>query len=252
MTNGERLATLRENKNLTQSDLAEMLSVTEKTVLSWETNLSFPNSSNLVKLAKLLDTNTNYLSGADSEQFEENGEIDFALSGQESEKNSISENENLKLNKAEQGINFNEKIVIAEKSATWIYCGFVTLMCIFFLVVLFMGNLNDGKNIFGILMILIALIFCLYSFFYSFDTPHTAITYKDNCFTYYDRKGNIEGVFMPSEIANIYVFFARWEGPLGGAISISLVNGIEISYHCIKKPHSVKATLEALKLGAGL
>ena len=36
MTLGERIAQLRKNKNMTQEDLAEELSVSRQTISSWE------------------------------------------------------------------------------------------------------------------------------------------------------------------------------------------------------------------------
>lgn len=50
---GERIAALRKEKGMTQSDLAEKMGVTDKAVSKWERNLSCPDISLLPRLAEL-------------------------------------------------------------------------------------------------------------------------------------------------------------------------------------------------------
>lgn len=48
------ISSLRKEKNMTQSDLAEKMSVTDKAVSKWERNLSRPDVGSISKLAKVL------------------------------------------------------------------------------------------------------------------------------------------------------------------------------------------------------
>lgn len=58
---GERLAKARQEKGLTQRELAEEIGVTPETIVLWETGKQHPNKSELVQLAFLLDVSTDYL-----------------------------------------------------------------------------------------------------------------------------------------------------------------------------------------------
>lgn len=61
MSIGERIRTLRQEKSLSQGQLAQQLSVTRQAVSKWEQDLSSPDTLNLVKLADALDTEVEYL-----------------------------------------------------------------------------------------------------------------------------------------------------------------------------------------------
>lgn len=61
MSIGERIRTLRQEKNLSQGQLAQQLSVTRQAVSKWEQDLSSPDTLNLVKLADALDAEVEYL-----------------------------------------------------------------------------------------------------------------------------------------------------------------------------------------------
>lgn len=58
---GKFIAQCRKEKNLTQSQLAEKLNITNKTVSKWETGRGMPDSSMLLELSKVLDINVNEL-----------------------------------------------------------------------------------------------------------------------------------------------------------------------------------------------
>ncbi|MGN1371327.1 MAG: helix-turn-helix domain-containing protein [Candidatus Coprovivens sp.] len=58
MTNksmGDMISTLRKEKGMTQSELAEKMKVTDKAVSKWERNLSCPDINSIPKLAQILD-----------------------------------------------------------------------------------------------------------------------------------------------------------------------------------------------------
>lgn len=51
----EQLRTLRQEKGLSQTELAEMMDVTRQAISRWETGVVVPATENLVRLSKLYD-----------------------------------------------------------------------------------------------------------------------------------------------------------------------------------------------------
>lgn len=64
---GKRLRELRLEKCYTQHDLAQLFNVSKMTISSWENNKQEPCIEDIKKLAKTLDTTTDYLLGFDLE-----------------------------------------------------------------------------------------------------------------------------------------------------------------------------------------
>ena len=60
-TMAERIGYLREKAGLTQIDLAKKLGVTRNAVSYWEMSMSNPSLSNIVAMAKLFNTTTDYI-----------------------------------------------------------------------------------------------------------------------------------------------------------------------------------------------
>lgn len=63
---GEKISSLRKEKGMTQSDLAEKMNVTDKAVSKWERNLSCPDVNSIQKLAEVLGTTVEELLNAQS------------------------------------------------------------------------------------------------------------------------------------------------------------------------------------------
>ena len=63
MTLGEKIASARKEKGMTQEMLAEQLGVTRQAVARLETGLSVPDAGMLVRIAGALDTTVNDLLG---------------------------------------------------------------------------------------------------------------------------------------------------------------------------------------------
>ena len=63
LTLQEKIKKLRKNKNLTQSELANMAGVTKTAVYNWERGSYSPDGDNLIKLAEALGTTASYLLG---------------------------------------------------------------------------------------------------------------------------------------------------------------------------------------------
>ena len=59
----QRILVLREKKNYTQSFVAEQIEVSRTTYTKWETGMSEPSATQLIKLAKLFGVSTDYLCG---------------------------------------------------------------------------------------------------------------------------------------------------------------------------------------------
>ena len=61
MNYGERISKLREEKNITQKELASKLYVTDKTISSWESNRTEPSLEMIIRLSEVLECSATYL-----------------------------------------------------------------------------------------------------------------------------------------------------------------------------------------------
>ena len=61
MSIGERILELRKQKNISQVQLAKALGISRQAVSKWENDLAAPDMMNLIHLADLLVTDTEYL-----------------------------------------------------------------------------------------------------------------------------------------------------------------------------------------------
>ena len=58
---GERISKLRQDKNITQRQLASKLFVTDKTISSWESNRTEPSLEMIIRLSEVLECSASYL-----------------------------------------------------------------------------------------------------------------------------------------------------------------------------------------------
>ena len=70
MSIGERIKIYRKEKELTQSQLAELIGVSTQAVSKWETGVGMPDILQIVPLARILDISTDKLLGHTDEDFE--------------------------------------------------------------------------------------------------------------------------------------------------------------------------------------
>ncbi len=63
MTIGENIRKIRRNRGITQGDLAELLHITPQAVSRWETNLTTPDVTSLIGLARIFDCTTDDILG---------------------------------------------------------------------------------------------------------------------------------------------------------------------------------------------
>lgn len=61
MNIGQRITTLRKEKNISQTELAGLLNVSRQAVSKWEQGLSSPDTTKLIQLAEVLGTEVEYL-----------------------------------------------------------------------------------------------------------------------------------------------------------------------------------------------
>lgn len=59
----DRIKSLRENQNMTQSTLAKHLGITRSSVNAWEMGISVPSTQYVVELAHIFKVSTDYLLG---------------------------------------------------------------------------------------------------------------------------------------------------------------------------------------------
>jgi len=59
----ERIKNLRENKSLTQTELAKLLGITRSSVNAWEMGISVPSTQYIVELSGIFKVSTDYLLG---------------------------------------------------------------------------------------------------------------------------------------------------------------------------------------------
>lgn len=58
---GERILTLRQERSISQAELAKRLDVSRQAVSKWEKGLSSPDTVKLIQLAELFDVEVEYL-----------------------------------------------------------------------------------------------------------------------------------------------------------------------------------------------
>jgi transcriptional regulator with XRE-family HTH domain len=58
---GNKIADARKAKNMTQEQLAELMSVTRQSISRWESDQSYPDMDKIVFLAKILGVSCDYL-----------------------------------------------------------------------------------------------------------------------------------------------------------------------------------------------
>lgn len=59
----ERIRALREQANMTQSELSKKLGITRSSVNAWEMGISVPSTQYLLRLAEIFSVSTDYLLG---------------------------------------------------------------------------------------------------------------------------------------------------------------------------------------------
>ena len=62
-----RLKQLRTEKNLSQTELAKVLNVSQRSISSWETGFRQPDFETLERIAKFFEVTTDYILGLEDE-----------------------------------------------------------------------------------------------------------------------------------------------------------------------------------------
>ena len=71
MSIGERITQLRNQKNMSQGQLAQTIGVSRQAISKWENDLSSPDTIHLIKLSDILDTEVEYLATGRKPVYEE-------------------------------------------------------------------------------------------------------------------------------------------------------------------------------------
>ena len=61
MTLGDKLSKLRKENNYTQEQLADILGVSRQAISKWESNVTYPETSKLIRMSELFDCSLDYL-----------------------------------------------------------------------------------------------------------------------------------------------------------------------------------------------
>lgn len=62
----DKIKQLRQQNNLTQTDLAKKLSITRSSVNAWEMGISVPSTQYIIELSSIFKVSTDYLLGMES------------------------------------------------------------------------------------------------------------------------------------------------------------------------------------------
>ena len=71
MSIGERITQLRNQKNMSQGQLAQTIGVSRQAISKWENDQSSPDTIHLIKLSDILDTDVEYLATGRKPVYEE-------------------------------------------------------------------------------------------------------------------------------------------------------------------------------------
>ena len=63
VTIGERIRDLRKEKKLSQTDLANLLYLSQDTISLWELDKSLPDIKTLIKLTEIFEVSSDYILG---------------------------------------------------------------------------------------------------------------------------------------------------------------------------------------------
>lgn len=120
---GENIAKYRIEKGMSQEKVAEYLEISRQAVTKWESNLSRPSSSNLIKLAELFEIS-----------------VDELLGNPHTNEHVIEANSNADENKKENA-DVPENEIKKSDRMPWIFIG-ITLLCIAAYIVI--SSVNGG------------------------------------------------------------------------------------------------------------
>lgn len=140
---GKYIADSRKKVNLTQEQLGEKLSVTDRAVSKWERGLSLPDADKMLELCKILNINVNEL-----------------LSGEKiNMKDYERKTEELLLELSKQEELKNKKLM----TSMWVL---IITDCIFYVSILLLAcnTLEEGTTL-GIIIVLSTLLFVLVAFY---------------------------------------------------------------------------------------
>ena len=89
MNYGDRISKLRQDRNITQRQLASEVFVTDKTISSWESNRTEPSLEMIIRLSEVLECSASYLLYGNN--YKDNVEMEIKIKLDEEEYNELIE-----------------------------------------------------------------------------------------------------------------------------------------------------------------
>ena len=80
MNIGSRIRELRKNKKMTQTDLANLIHVSQQTITKWENNSTEPSGSAIKAIANIFNVSSDYLLGIDEHENSVQEALDSVMS----------------------------------------------------------------------------------------------------------------------------------------------------------------------------
>lgn len=117
-TIGERIRTLRENKNITQTELAEIVGAkTYTTISKWESDDNFPKGKDIKVLADFFNVTSDYLLGLNEENISKNSITSIYNQLDKPRQNKVYSFAELQLEEQNKIIEFPKKINVLGQTA---------------------------------------------------------------------------------------------------------------------------------------
>lgn len=100
MTFGEKLSKLRKEKNYTQEQLGDLLSVSRQSVSKWELDIAYPETEKLIEISSLFGCSMDYLLKEEATEKNSVTSTGFFCKVKKIIKKVMTENNKIKLKKA--------------------------------------------------------------------------------------------------------------------------------------------------------
>jgi len=156
---GRFISTKRKEKNITQSELAEKLNITDRAISKWENGVCLPDASNMPELCEILDITINDLFS---------GEVVDMKDNEKRLENNLLEMVKIKESR--------DKELLSMEIFMGIIMTIVMLFCIF------IASLVNMQDWLRIMLIIIGIIPFIFGVFYAIRIEQIAGYYEcDNC-----------------------------------------------------------------------
>lgn len=173
---GKFISLKRKEKNITQSELAERLNITDRAILKWENGICLPDADNMLDLCKILDITINDLFS---------GEVVYMEDNEKKLEENLIEMTRLKEQRDK------------ELLSTEIFIGVIVSIIMF--ACIFIASFTNIQNWLRVMLIIIGIIPFAIGMFYAIRIEQIAGYYEcDNC--HYKYVPTYKGVLFAMHI----------------------------------------------------